>query len=94
MVDQSGAAELTRPVVKGGTFIAATERIYLSTGIANDGIEIDRTSDVAVEFEPEVAKLFQDERQGKETLRSLLDAWGYSSALGSRTAFGFRSLTC
>jgi hypothetical protein len=56
VVDQSGAAELTRPVVKGGTFIAAIERVYLSTGIANDGIEIDRTSDVAVEFEPEIAR--------------------------------------
>ena len=56
MVDQSGAAELTRPVVKGGTFIAAIERIYLSTGIVNDGVEIDNTSDVAAEFEPEIAR--------------------------------------
>jgi len=32
MVDQSGAAELTRPVVSGGTFLAAVERIYLSSG--------------------------------------------------------------
>jgi hypothetical protein len=32
MVDQNGAAELTRPVVSGGTFTAAIERIYLSRG--------------------------------------------------------------
>lgn len=56
MVDQHGAAELTRPIVKGGTFIAAFERIYLSTGLASDAIVTDETSDVAAEFEPEIAR--------------------------------------
>jgi hypothetical protein len=57
MVDQDGAAELTRPVVKGGTFIAAIERIYLSRGAGDDGIEIsDDTTDVAVEFEPQIVR--------------------------------------
>ncbi|UQE01146.1 hypothetical protein [Bradyrhizobium japonicum] len=57
MVDQDGAAELTRPVVKGGTFIAAIERIYLSRGAGDDGITIsDDTTDVAVEFEPQIAR--------------------------------------
>nr|WP_210291390.1 hypothetical protein [Bradyrhizobium elkanii] len=57
MVDQNGAAELTRPVVKGGTFIAALERIYLSRGAGEDGVNIDDdTTDVAVEFEPQIAR--------------------------------------
>lgn len=57
MVDQDGATELTRPVVKGGTFIAAIERIYLSRGADDDGIGIgDDTTDVAIEFEPQIAR--------------------------------------
>jgi hypothetical protein len=57
MVDQNGAAELTRPVVRGGTFIAAIERICLSTAGGNDDLEIsDTTSDVAIEFEPQIAR--------------------------------------
>jgi hypothetical protein len=57
MVDQDGVAELTRPVVKGGTFIAAIERIYLSRGAGDDGIKIgDDTTDVAIEFEPQIAR--------------------------------------
>jgi hypothetical protein len=36
MVDHNGAAELTRPIVTGGTFIAAVERIYLSAGDDGD----------------------------------------------------------
>jgi hypothetical protein len=57
MVDQNGAAELTRPVVKGGTFIAAIERIYLSTGGGDEGLEInDTATDVAIEFEPQIAR--------------------------------------
>lgn len=32
MVDEDGAAELTRPVVKNGTFTNYVERIYLSNG--------------------------------------------------------------
>jgi len=57
MVDQDGAAELTSPVVRGGTFIAAIERIYLSGGAGDDGIKIsDDSTDVAVEFEPQIAR--------------------------------------
>jgi hypothetical protein len=57
MVDQNGAAELTRPVMRGGTFIAAIERIYLSSGGGNDELEIsDTTNDVAIEFEPQIAR--------------------------------------
>lgn len=55
MVDQDGAAELTSPVVKGGTFVAAIERIYLSAG--DDGLKLsDEATDVAVEFEPQIAR--------------------------------------
>jgi hypothetical protein len=57
MVDQDGAAELTSPVVRGGTFVAAIERIYLSRGAGDDGIKIgDDSADVAVEFEPQIAR--------------------------------------
>ncbi|WP_312016106.1 hypothetical protein [Bradyrhizobium sp. JYMT SZCCT0428] len=57
MIDHDGAAELTSPVVKGGTFIAATERIYLTSGASDDGIKIsDDPTDVAVEFEPQIAR--------------------------------------
>jgi hypothetical protein len=37
MVDEKGAAELTRPVVRGGTFLATVERLYLSYGSDDDG---------------------------------------------------------
>lgn len=57
MVDERGASELTRPVVKGGTFTAWIERIYLSDGSdleidildLDDGVRAD-------EFDPLVAR--------------------------------------
>jgi hypothetical protein len=57
MVDETGAAELSRPVVKSGTFTSCIERIYLS-----DGDDLDRIarplddSDVANDFDPLVAR--------------------------------------
>jgi len=56
MVDPNGAAELTRPVVRGGTFVAALERIYLSSSGENAVEGNDTTSDVAIEFEPQIAR--------------------------------------
>lgn len=32
MLDENGAVELSRPIIKGGTFSAVVERIYLSDG--------------------------------------------------------------
>jgi hypothetical protein len=56
MVDEKGAAELTRPVVKGGTFVGAVERIYLSRG-DDEGIKIHLDDDgVADDFDPQVAR--------------------------------------
>jgi hypothetical protein len=55
MVDENGAAELSRPVVKGGTFVASVERIYLST----DGDEepnLKSDDERNNEFDPEVAR--------------------------------------
>jgi hypothetical protein len=37
MVDENGAVELTRPVLKAGTFVATVERIYLADGNDDDG---------------------------------------------------------
>jgi hypothetical protein len=57
MVDERGAAELTRPVVKHNTFTAYIERNYLS-----DGSDLDRNplalpdGDVADGFDPEVVR--------------------------------------
>ncbi len=57
MVDENGAAELTRPVVKNGTFATYVERLYLS-----DGADLDRKpptldeGDVADEFDPQVVR--------------------------------------
>jgi hypothetical protein len=55
MVDGDGAAELTRPVVKRGTFSAALERIFLSSGNEGDGL-LEDTADTIVEFEPQIAR--------------------------------------
>jgi hypothetical protein len=55
MVDQDGAAELTRPVVNGGTFATAIERIYLSDGGDGDA-DLLGTDDVASGFDPQVAR--------------------------------------
>ncbi|MDR3423291.1 MAG: hypothetical protein P4L80_18975 [Xanthobacteraceae bacterium] len=55
MVDQDGAAELTRPVVRNGTFSTAIERIYLSDG-GDGGDELLGTDDIADGFDPQVAR--------------------------------------
>jgi hypothetical protein len=57
MMDERGAAELTRPVVRAGTFIAAIERIYLSQG-DDEEYKIPSTGDddSAAEFDPQVAR--------------------------------------
>ena len=55
MVDERGAAELTRPVVEGRTFSAYVERIYLSDG---SDMELDKQllddGDRADDFDPMV----------------------------------------
>jgi hypothetical protein len=57
MIDENGAAELTRPVIKGGTFVGWIERIYLS-----DGTDLDREpvtlddGDTADDFDPQVIR--------------------------------------
>jgi hypothetical protein len=55
MVDQDGAAELTRPVVSNGTFTNAIERIYLSDG-GDDGAALLGDDDIADGFDPQVAR--------------------------------------
>lgn len=58
MVDERGAAELTRPVVKNNTFTAYIERIYLSNGddIDRDPRRLIADDDVANSFDPEVIR--------------------------------------
>ena len=57
MVDEYGAAELTRPVIKNGTFVSYVEHIYLS-----DGSDLDREpialddGDVVDDFDPQVVR--------------------------------------
>lgn len=56
MVDERGAAELTRPVIRAGTFGPTIERIYLSDGSDFDGglmLDIDEPAD---DFDPQVAR--------------------------------------
>jgi hypothetical protein len=57
MIDQNGAAELTKPVVGGRTFIAAVERIYLSSG-GDDDLAILAEDDrgPADNFDPQVVR--------------------------------------
>ena len=57
MVDENGAVELTRPVVKNGTFLSYIERIYLSDGsdLAHDPLALD-DNDIADGFDPQVAR--------------------------------------
>jgi hypothetical protein len=55
MVDQDGAAELTRPVVNNGTFATAIERIYLSDG-RDDGAAVLGDGDIADDFDPQIAR--------------------------------------
>jgi hypothetical protein len=57
MVDPEGAAELTRPVVSGGTFLAAVERIYLSHGRDDDpGIQSEDDRGPVDSFDPQVVR--------------------------------------
>jgi hypothetical protein len=59
MVAENGAAELTRPVVKNGTFTAYVERIYLSDGsdldLARKSGDLD-DGDAATDFDPQVVR--------------------------------------
>jgi hypothetical protein len=57
MVDESGAAELTRPVLKGGTFVMPIERLYLSYG-GDDGAAplIKDNEGPADNFDPQVVR--------------------------------------
>jgi hypothetical protein len=58
MIDERGAAELTRPVVENNTFTAYLERIYLSDGsdLALDPAVIDGDGDPTADFDPEVVR--------------------------------------
>ncbi len=57
MVDEKGAAELTRPVVKNGRFTTAIERIFLSHGDDEDAdAVIGDNSDAIDDFDPQVAR--------------------------------------
>lgn len=57
MVDSNGACELTRPVIKGGTFTSYVERIYLSAGLAPDGDAMVIPDNPPVsDFDPEVVR--------------------------------------
>jgi hypothetical protein len=56
MVDQNGAAELTRPVVSGGTFHAALEQIYLSDGGDDDPAVTGEDTGPVDNFDPQVVR--------------------------------------
>lgn len=57
MIDEAGAAELTRPVVSSGTFRTPIERIYVSTGADDDrSVLLSDNDDVANDFDPQVAR--------------------------------------
>lgn len=58
MVDQEGAAELTRPVVKGGKFATPIERIHLSDGSDGeaDALLAGDSDDTATVFDPQIAR--------------------------------------
>ena len=58
MVAPNGAAELSRPIVKGGTFQQFVERLYLSDGSDLDSepkLSLD-DDDVVDDFDPKVAR--------------------------------------
>lgn len=55
MMDETGAAELTRPVVKNGTFVSAIERIYLSDGQEPDGLVAD-DEETSSDFDPQIVR--------------------------------------
>lgn len=56
MVDDRGAAELTRTVIKGGRFIAHPERIYLSDGGEDLKVDAFGRDDAADGFNPQVVR--------------------------------------
>jgi hypothetical protein len=58
MVDDRGAAELTRPIVDRSTFTAYIERNYLSSGddIDRESLPLDDDDDAADGFDPEVVR--------------------------------------
>jgi hypothetical protein len=57
MVDENGAAELTRPVLKAGKFSGTVERIYVSRGNDEDD-ELITKGDVGPvdNFDPQVVR--------------------------------------
>jgi hypothetical protein len=57
MVDEKGAAELTRAVVSGGTFSSYIQRIYLSDGsdLTLDKLPLDN-DDAVTDFDPQVTR--------------------------------------
>jgi hypothetical protein len=58
MVDENGAAELSRPALKGGKFVGMIERIYLSRGNDDDGALVAKDDDngPADNFDPQVVR--------------------------------------
>lgn len=56
MVDPDGAAELTRPVLSGGKFVAAIERIYLSFGGADEPNVVGEDNSPVDNFDPQVVR--------------------------------------
>jgi hypothetical protein len=56
MVDQDGAAELTRPLVRGGTFVSPVERIYLSNGEEDGTALLESDIPAPDSFEPQVVR--------------------------------------
>lgn len=56
MVDERGAVELTRPVIRNDTFVAYPERIYLADGSDLFGEPIREDDDVPDNFDPLVIR--------------------------------------
>jgi hypothetical protein len=56
MVDQWGAAELTRPVIKNNTFAAAVERIFLKPADDEADIDLLGGDDIADGFDPQIVR--------------------------------------
>jgi hypothetical protein len=56
MVDQKGAAELTRPVIARRTFTGAIERIFLTDGDDEEFRPVDLTDGIADGFDPQIVR--------------------------------------
>src|SRR5262249_32429246 len=56
MVDEVGAAGLSRPVLKRGTFVAMVERLYLSYGSDDEGLLVEDRGGPADNFDPQVLR--------------------------------------